>query len=131
MNTISTILSFIVILLCCILFFSWHAGFSPFGPTSYTALSDDAKQYPSLLAHDTVTAIAAKHGKSTGQVLLRWSVQRDVVVVPKSVSQDRLKQNIDVFGFALDEADMKALDALEAGKRFNDPGVFANYPIWN
>lgn len=78
-----------------------------------------------------MAAIAAKHGKSTGQVLLRWSVQRDVVVVPKSVSQDRLKQNIDVFGFALDDGDMKALDALEAGKRFNDPGQFANYPIWN
>lgn len=61
--------------------------------------------------------IAGKHGKTPAQVLIRWALQKDVVVIPKSARQDRIHENSDVFDFHLDGADMAALDALEAGDR--------------
>ena len=62
--------------------------------------------------HATVQAIAARHDKSPAQVYLRWSLQRDVVVIPKSSHRDRIAQNAEIFDFALTDEDMTALDAL-------------------
>jgi diketogulonate reductase-like aldo/keto reductase len=61
--------------------------------------------------------IARKHGRTPAQVLLRWGLQHDVVVIPKSVHPARIRENADVFGFALDADDMAALDALDEGYR--------------
>ena len=61
--------------------------------------------------------IAAKHGKSVAQVLIRWVLQHDMVVIPKSVHRKRLAENADVFGFALDAADMAVLDGLNMDLR--------------
>lgn len=60
--------------------------------------------------------IAAKHGKTVGQVMLRWLLQRDIVVIPKTVHKARMQENIDVFDFTLDEEDMKAIRTLDTGK---------------
>lgn len=60
--------------------------------------------------------IAAKHGKTVGQVMLRWLFQRDIVVIPKTVHKARMQENIDVFDFTLDEEDMKAIRTLDTGK---------------
>ncbi len=74
-----------------------------------------------LLANPAVTAVAAEHGKSPAQVLLRWSLQLGNVVLPRTSSPDRLAENLDVFGFELDEAQMGVLSGLDDGTRFR-PG---------
>ncbi len=66
----------------------------------------------------TLVAVSARHGKSTAQVLIRWALQHDLVVIPKSVSRKRVRANADVFGFELGANDMAALDALDEGRHF-------------
>lgn len=78
-----------------------------------------------LISDPTIGAIATKHGKSPAQVMIRWSLQLDNIVLPKSVTPERIAQNIDVFDFALDDADMAAIAALESGRRTGpDPDQF-------
>ncbi|QES57537.1 oxidoreductase [Streptomyces venezuelae] len=68
-----------------------------------------------LLTLPEVAAVAAAHGRSAAQVVLRWHLQHGNVVIPKSVTPARIRENLDVFGFELDAAEMAALDALGAG----------------
>ncbi|MFJ9940325.1 aldo/keto reductase [Streptomyces erythrochromogenes] len=68
-----------------------------------------------LLTLPAVTAIAGAHGRSAAQVVLRWHLQHGIVVIPKSVTPARIRENLDVFGFELDASEMAALDALGAG----------------
>jgi D-xylose reductase len=58
-------------------------------------------------------------------VALRWGVQRGLSLVPKSSKPDRLKQNLELFSFDLDSQEMQAIGKLDRGRRYNDPGVFA------
>ncbi|WP_434599150.1 aldo/keto reductase [Streptomyces sp. A5-4] len=75
-----------------------------------------------LLEVPTVVAVARKHGKSPAQVVLRWHLQIGNVVIPKSVTPSRIKENIDVFDFELDNDDLAAFAALDEGKRLGaDP----------
>ena len=67
----------------------------------------------SPLQDPVVVGIAEAHGKSAGQVLLRYSLQRGIAVLPKSVKPRRMAENIDVFGFKLTEEEMKSLKALD------------------
>jgi D-xylose reductase len=99
-------------------------AFSPFGAQSYLKSSEAARTKPSLLSHPGITAIAARHNKTAAQILLRWSVQRGVAAIPKTVNETRLKENLAVFDFTLTEADVRHIDALNGGVnvRFNDPG---------
>ena len=60
--------------------------------------------------------IGAQYGKSVAQVALRFLLQSDVVVIPKSTHENRMKENFDVFDFALTEEDMKKIQALDTGK---------------
>ncbi|MCX5097112.1 aldo/keto reductase [Streptomyces sp. NBC_00365] len=71
----------------------------------------------SVLEDPVVTAIAETHGKSSAQVLLRWGIQHGRSVIPKSTKRHRIAENIDVFDFALTADELKALDALETGRR--------------
>ena len=66
------------------------------------------------LDHPTVVSVAARHSKSPAQVLLRWGLQKNMVVIPKSVQEARITQNADVYDFALSDEDMAALDALSS-----------------
>jgi 2,5-diketo-D-gluconate reductase A len=59
--------------------------------------------------------MAAKYGVSEAQILLRWAIQKTYPVLPKSTKSDRLKTNIDLFGFAIDDQDMNILDSLNQG----------------
>lgn len=70
-----------------------------------------------LLSHPTITQIAAKYGKTAAQVLVRWAVDDDTVVIPKSIKLERVKENFDVLDFSLSTDDMKAIAGLDAGKR--------------
>jgi diketogulonate reductase-like aldo/keto reductase len=61
-------------------------------------------------------SIAESHGKSIGQVVLRWLTQRDVVAIPKSVRKERMMENFTIFDFALTEDEMRSIATLETGK---------------
>lgn len=65
----------------------------------------------------TLARIARKHAKTPAQILLRWALQHDVVVIPKSRQRDRIQENAKLFDFALDVEDMSALDRLDEGFR--------------
>lgn len=65
-----------------------------------------------MFTNPVLTAIGAKYGKSAAQVALRFLIQSDVVVIPKSTHIERMEQNLDVFDFTLDAADMDAVRAL-------------------
>jgi D-xylose reductase len=98
-------------------------AFSPLGAQSYFSLNM-AQAEESLLQHTRIREIAAQHGKTPAQVLLRWGVQRGTSVVPKSTRPERLRENLDIFDFALSDEQMQAIGALDRNRRFNDPGVF-------
>lgn len=75
-----------------------------------------------LLKNTTVTGLAEKYGRTPAQIVLRWHLQLGNVVIPKSVTPSRIEENIDVFGFELDDADLSALAALDSGTRLGpDP----------
>jgi 2,5-diketo-D-gluconate reductase A len=65
------------------------------------------------LADATVVQIAKRHGRTPAQVLLRWCVQRDIPVIPKSTHRERIEQNGQIFDFSLSVEDLDALDALD------------------
>lgn len=66
-----------------------------------------------IFTNETIAEIAAKYGKSNGQVILRWLLQRGITVIPKSVHQKRMAENIDVFDFELSDDDMKKMASLD------------------
>ena len=98
-------------------------GFSPLGSGSYVEIGG-ATPADSALAEPAVAEIAAAHGCTPAQVLLRWNLQRGVSVVPKSSKPHRMAENISLKAVALTDAEMAAMAALDKGRRFNDPGVF-------
>ncbi|MGG3476787.1 aldo/keto reductase [Peribacillus frigoritolerans] len=71
-----------------------------------------------LLEEPTINHIAKKHGKSPAQVLIRWHLQHDLVVIPKSVTPSRIKENAQVFDFSLSLNEMNQIDALNKNERF-------------
>ncbi|WP_420362898.1 aldo/keto reductase [Curtobacterium aetherium] len=70
-----------------------------------------------LVDEPVLTGIAEAHGVSVAQVLVRWNVQQGVVVLPKSVTPERIRSNIDVDGFSLSDDDLAAIAGLESGQR--------------
>ncbi|MGE2718834.1 aldo/keto reductase [Mycolicibacterium celeriflavum] len=79
----------------------------------------------SLLKNDTVVSVADAHGKTPAQVLIRWHMQLGNIVIPKSVTPERIVSNFDVFDFELSEQDMASVSALGDGTRLGpDPRTF-------
>ncbi|MDO5752602.1 aldo/keto reductase [Arthrobacter sp.] len=70
-----------------------------------------------ILADSTLSALAADHGRSTAQIVLRWHVQSGHLVIPKASSAQRIRENLSVFDFSLSDADMARVDALDQGRR--------------
>ncbi|KAF2846378.1 Aldo/keto reductase [Plenodomus tracheiphilus IPT5] len=102
-------------------------AYSSFGPQSFIECDMKiAADTPLLFDHPVITSIAKKHGKTSAQVLLRWSTQRGISVIPKSNSQGRLLQNLDVGGFELEQAEIEAISGLDKNLKFNAP---TNYGI--
>ncbi|MGW5335927.1 aldo/keto reductase [Streptomyces bauhiniae] len=78
-----------------------------------------------LLEVPAIVAIARKHGRTPAQVVLRWHIQLGNIVIPKSVTPSRIKENIEVFDFSLDDEDLAAISALNEDKRLGpDPATF-------
>ena len=66
-----------------------------------------------MFKNEVLSIIAKKHNKSTAQVILRWLIQRNVIVIPKSVRKDRMVENLNIFDFKLDMEDMDKIAALD------------------
>ncbi|WP_125771471.1 aldo/keto reductase [Companilactobacillus furfuricola] len=66
-----------------------------------------------LFTNETLKSIGEKYGKSNGQVVLRWLLQRGIVVIPKSVHVERMKENIDVFDFSLSDDEMSIIREMD------------------
>ncbi|MFF6994826.1 aldo/keto reductase [Streptomyces sp. NPDC008313] len=78
-----------------------------------------------LLEVPAIVAIAQKHGRTPAQIVLRWHLQLGNVVIPKSVTPSRIKENIEVFDFTLDAEDIAAISALNEDRRLGpDPAAF-------
>lgn len=70
-----------------------------------------------VLGTPLLDELAAKHGRSPAQVVLRWHVQLGNLVIPKASSPERIRENLDVFGFELDADDLAAIASLDSGER--------------
>lgn len=78
-----------------------------------------------IVRDPVIRALAEKHGKTAAQVTLRWHVQNGIVVIPKSVTPARIKENIDIFDFELDADAMRQIDALRTDVRLGpDPAAY-------
>ena len=80
----------------------------PLGGRGYTA---------ELLADETITAIADAHGVSSAQIILRWDLQRGIVVIPGSSKPEHIKENLDLFSFELTDEEMEIINALDRGEK--------------
>ena len=98
-------------------------AFSPLGAPSYLSIGM-AKAEENVLTDPVVTSIAAAHKRTPAQIALRWGVQRGCAVIPKTQTAARFAENLAIFDFALTAAEMSAIDGLDRGRRFNDPGHF-------
>ena len=83
-----------------------------------------------LMSNETIKALAEKYGRTPAQIIIRWHMQRDIIVIPKSVHKDRIISNFDVFDFELASEDVDKITALDAGNRSGgDPETFGQMVI--
>ena len=68
-----------------------------------------------IFTNETLSNIAKKYGKTVAQVMLRWNVQRGVVVIPKSVHRERMEENFNIWDFKLSDEDMETISTLDTG----------------
>lgn len=90
------------------------ANMAEFGvqPEAWGPLAEGQKD---IFHHPVLTAIGARYGKTAAQVMLRWNVQRGVVVIPKSVHRERIEENRDIWDFELSREDMEAIARMDTG----------------
>ena len=81
------------------------------------SLSVGAQTASELLGDETIKSIAEAHGVSSAQVILRWDLQRGIVVIPGSGNPDHIKENLDLFGFELTEDEMEKISLLDRGEK--------------
>ncbi|XP_036615548.1 prostaglandin-E(2) 9-reductase-like [Trichosurus vulpecula] len=104
---------------------------------AYSALGSQreapwTEQFPTVLEDPVLGAIAKKHNRSPAQVALRYQIQRGVVVLAKSFTEKRIKENFQVFDFQLTPEDMKAIDGLNKNPRYvnlRNSQEHPNYPF--
>jgi len=88
--------------------------------TAYCSLGVGDKK---LFNESIIASVANKHNKTPAQVLLRWSIQKGVVVIPCSTSKEHIEENMKVFEWEISAEDMKEIDKLEKGKRYSWQGM--------
>ncbi|XP_047671477.1 uncharacterized oxidoreductase ZK1290.5 isoform X3 [Tachysurus fulvidraco] len=79
------------------------------------------------LDHPVIVELAQKYGRSASQICIRWSIQNQIITIPKSTKPDRILENCQVFDFTLSEEDMQSVGRLHADKKL----VQLSYPLWN
>ncbi|MFO7764080.1 MAG: aldo/keto reductase [Wenzhouxiangellaceae bacterium] len=98
-------------------------AYSPLG-SSDRPDSMKGEDEPSLLENEVIGEIAEKHGASPAQILIAWAVARDTIVIPKSTSPERIRQNLESANVALDDADMNRIQSLDRHYRYIGGNVF-------
>lgn len=93
-------------------------------------IKEKSPQSQELLEHDLIKKIADKNGKTTHQVLLRWATQRNIAVIPKTVTESRLAGNLNFNDFEITEEELAEIEKLDLGLRFNDPWGWDKIPIF-
>lgn len=83
-------------------------GWYPFGGRGYTR---------ELLGNETINTIAENHGVTAAQVILRWNLQRGVIVIPGSSNPDHIKENLDIYGFSLNDKEMSLIALLNKNEK--------------
>jgi 2,5-diketo-D-gluconate reductase A len=80
-----------------------------------------------LLGEEPIVEIAERHGKTPAQAILRWHLQLGNVVIPKSVTPERIRENFEVFDFELGDEEMASIAEIDTGRRFGpDPATFVS-----
>jgi 2,5-diketo-D-gluconate reductase A len=81
----------------------------------------------SMIGDETIATLARKHGKTPAQIIIRWHLDSGLIVIPKSATPSRIRENIDVFDFTLDAEDMRVIEKLDHrdGRTGPDPDVFS------
>ncbi|QPG75712.1 NAD(P)H-dependent D-xylose reductase (XR) [Brettanomyces nanus] len=104
-------------------------AYSSFGPQSFVEMDNPmAVNCPKLFDNPTIKKIAQAHKVSAAQVLLRWSTQNGICVIPKSSKKERLLSNLQSDKFNLTEAELNEIDGLNRNLRFNDPWDWSDDP---
>jgi diketogulonate reductase-like aldo/keto reductase len=101
-------------------------AYSPLGRLGVTTYD-----VPRLHNEEIIQNLAKKYNKSVAQILLNWALLRGTVVIPKSVTTERIKENIGAYDFALTRDDMKQIDTLNKNFRFVDPSKDWGYDYFN
>jgi diketogulonate reductase-like aldo/keto reductase len=97
---------------------------------AFTAYSPLGRQR--VLDDPVITTIAASHGRTPAQVVLRWDIQQPgVVTIPKSATPERIRQNLDIFDFELSAEEMSAISALGASQRQRIANFGGLAPKWD
>jgi 2,5-diketo-D-gluconate reductase A len=91
-------------------------AWSPIGGVN-RYFTENPKPEDDPLTHPVITGIAAAHGKSAAQIMLRWHIALGHSAIPKSVRPERIRENFDVFDIELSPEEIAAIDALDTGKR--------------
>ncbi|XOQ15646.1 MAG: Glyoxal reductase [Shouchella clausii] len=82
-----------------------------------------------LLDHAMITKIAEKHNKTSAQIILRWNVQQGIVTIPKSMTYERIKSNLEIFDFELSNEEMIEIDSLNDNTRIGPDPVSFDFDI--
>lgn len=73
--------------------------------------------FPNILGHPVVIELTKKYKKTPAQILLRFLIQQDIIVIPKSSNPERISENLSIFDFELDSNDTEKLEALDKGEK--------------
>jgi 2,5-diketo-D-gluconate reductase A len=100
---------------------AWHAEHG-IATEAWSPLAQGA-----LLDEETIEEIAERHDKTPAQAILRWHIQLGNVVIPKSVTPERIRENLNLFDFELSDEEMAAVARLDTGERIGpDPSIFVS-----
>lgn len=99
-------------------------AYSPFGgqPSKTNAVRTK------LIDHPLINEVARRYGKTVYQILIKFQVQREVAVIPKSSNEQRILQNANIFDFDLSPQELKDLENLDCGERYVKSEAFKNHP---
>lgn len=98
--------------------------------TAYSPLGSSGDTTSKPIGDATIISLAKKHKRTPAQILIRWSLQRGLVVIPKTVNINRISENMDVFNFELSEAEMTEIGNLNKNHRYVDPVEWWGVPYF-
>ena len=98
-------------------------AYSSMGGNAYVGLGL-ADPADSVLGQEAIKTIAAKYNKTEAQIALRWAIQRNTAIIPKSTKPERMQENMNILDFALTDEEMTQISGLNRNHRYSDPGQF-------